>query len=224
MRRSRASRIRVGLAGLVAALVVAAGCGVPTDDAPRALSVDNVPFGLLTTAPTTTSTTVPPSQRARVRIFLVGADAQLVRLAEVVRPVARPVNPARVLAALFAGPTPEEQEQGLRTALPPDARLLSVSELIDPGLIVVNISAALREVTGAQLRLAVAQIVYTATALPRVSRVQLEIEGEPVQVPLEDGSVVSELAPSDFPTLDPGYMPPTTTTTEPVAEPGPGTP
>jgi hypothetical protein len=47
-------------------LVVA--CGVPEDDRPQELTADEVPFGLLTTAPTTTTTpeNLPPSREAEL--------------------------------------------------------------------------------------------------------------------------------------------------------------
>lgn len=213
--------MRRALVLLVLALAAAA-CGIPTDGTPRALPAEGVPNGLLELPTTSTSTTLPPLESASVNVFLLTAD----RLSPVERSVPADVQLVAVIEALLSGARPEEQEQGLSSAIPPTAELLDAQRRPAERLALVDLSSDFN-VEGAQLRRAVAQVVYTATALPDVERVTLLIEGREVEVPVEDGSLVRRpLTRRDFPTLDPDYVPPpttsSTTTTAPPPDPGPG--
>jgi hypothetical protein len=97
---------------VVVALVVATSCGVRSDQEPRELSADQVPYGLLDDAPATTTTvrarTVPTES---VVVYLVGPSDHLVR---VFRDVNRPPTVAKALTSLLFGVQVDEATLGLR--------------------------------------------------------------------------------------------------------------
>jgi hypothetical protein len=170
----------LGLA-LVGAL---AGCGVPSDSAPRALPLAEVPADLLAVDPVTTTTTVPVGTSTRVRIFLVGGGSPAERLVSVDRPVESPATVERVLSALLSGPNREESARGLRSAIRPgtivnSARVESKIAIID----LVNSAIA----NNADLILALAQMVYSATELPGVGGVRFTLDGKRAEVPTGSG-------------------------------------
>jgi spore germination protein GerM len=86
-----------------------------------------------------------------------------------------------VVAMLLQGPTPAEQQDGYRTAIPPATELLGVS--VENGLADVNLTAQF-EAAGAEVlqKFRVAQVVWTLTELPEVDAVQFRIHGAPQPV------------------------------------------
>lgn len=173
---------------LVAATVLLAGCGVPGDDSPRPLDEDAVPFDLL--APTAETTTIStPSVFAdtvRVAVFLADADG---KLQEVRRQVTTPMTVAKVVEALLAGPS-ETESSRLATAITSGTELLGI-EGPSEGLVTVDLSRDVLDITGRQQILALAQVVWTVTALPSVDRVLFEFEGEPTEVQNGNGTLTS---------------------------------
>jgi spore germination protein GerM len=99
----------------------------------------------------------------------------------------------RLLALLERGPS--ERDDGLRSAVPPEGPLRVER---DDGVVVVE----LPEVTGPDQLLAVGQLVLTFTSLAGVEQVRLERDGELVEVPLPDGSLVRRpLTAEDYESL-----------------------
>lgn len=92
--------------------------------------------------------------------------------------------------SLLEGPAQEEAATGLGTAIPNDTELLGV--VVDGGVARVNVSHQF-ELGAAQevLLLRLAQVVYTMTGVPRVDAVEFLVDGEPVNVVDETGSVVT---------------------------------
>ena len=178
---------RRALAVLVAVGAVVAACGVPTDDEPRAIETRNVPFALLApTAEATTTTQPSTTATERATIYLADADG---KLRAVRRSVASPATPARVLQALLAGPSDDEADS-YSTAITSDTELLSVDGP-DNGLVIVDLSRQLLDITGRSQILALAQVVFTVTALPSVDRVLFKFEGEPAEVQNGNGTLTS---------------------------------
>jgi len=66
-------RRRIGVPALCAvAAFVAAGCAIPTQNAPSPIAPSKVPFGLLNPHPPTTTTTQPkPSSLVPVKVFFL---------------------------------------------------------------------------------------------------------------------------------------------------------
>ncbi len=88
----------------------------------------------------------------------------------------------------------------LRSAIPPDTRLLGAS--LDGDELVVNVSSELQQLTGEALIDGVAQIVLTASEITGVSSVEIAIDGVPQQWPAGSGELQSEpLTRYDFPGL-----------------------
>lgn len=171
---------------LVSALVLAgAGCGVPTDGGPRALPDDAVPSDLLALDPITTTTTVPVGFSTSVRIYLVGGPIGSERLVSVERAVQTPATVERILDQLTLGPTPDETERGLRSALLPGTTVNSV--LVESGIAVVDLAEKALAVIGTDYILALAQLVYTATELQSVGAVRFTVDGRRASVPTGTG-------------------------------------
>ena len=116
--------------------------------------------------------------------------------------VARDVGdtPDDAMKALFEGPNTTELQAMLRSALPPGTRLLDVG--LDSGVLVVNVTSDLQQLTGEALIDGVAQIVLTASDITGVSGVEITIDGVRQQWPASSGELRSEpLTRYDFPGL-----------------------
>lgn len=182
----------------VGVLAIAGGCGISTDAAPRALPRRDVPFDLLAPAATAPTTTVVVAVSTEVPIYLVGPDQLVVAR----RLVESPPSLFRALESLLAGPTAEESAAGTRTAISNQTRLLSVRT--QSGVATLDLSGDFATIGGRDQVLAVAQLVYTATAAPGVLGVRFSLDGKPVEVPRGDGTLTQEpLNPSDYSAVAP---------------------
>ncbi len=191
--------MRLFLKPLVTALLGAlmfVGCGVTADDAPRNIAPSEVPFDLLT--PTSSTSTAVPRATMPAEVFLLRGS----RLEAAPRQVASPSTVGTVMAALVQGPTGEESERGLRSAVTPETSILS-AEVVN-GAATINVSEAFSRVGVRDQISALAQVVYTATNLPSVDRVQILLDGQVVQVPRADGtSTDAPLRRSDYSSFAP---------------------
>lgn len=175
---------------LALALLVggAVGCGIPTDNAPRAISRENVPDDVVGA---TTETTAPLAT-VTAPIFLV-QSAEDPRLVEVTRDIpasgspAGP-DPATVLETLLTA-TPDEREQanGITNLIPEGTRLASQPQLAR-GTLVIDLTEAIFNVVGENQRAAFGQIVCTADGLDGVDAVRFQVEGKPTQVQVDSGA------------------------------------
>lgn len=174
--------VRGGLVAAVLCLVVLAGCGVPTQATPQRMARSAVPFSLL--APSAPSTTLPPAPvEVPVQVFLVAPNGHL---APVTRDVSFPAPLSAVLQALLAGPTNPEATSGLESAIPSGARVLSVSEAAS--VATIDLGSAFGQLVGQTQIEAIAQIVFTATALPGIHAVKFELSGQAIEVPAANGA------------------------------------
>lgn len=178
------------------------GCAVPEDDEPRDLDPSSVPFSLLATSTTTTTEAQEPSvAQADVSVYLVDNDAD--QLVEVTRTVSAPASVRVALAELLSGPTGTELSSGLTSAISRSTALLGVDGP-QGGVVTVNLSDDVSSIGGQSQRMALAQVVFTATAAPGVEGVLFAFEGEPSQVPDGQGQSTAEpLDRADFATFDP---------------------
>jgi spore germination protein GerM len=107
------------------------------------------------------------------------------------------------------GPTEDELAQGLNSAIARSTVLLGVTGPQD-GVVMVDLSDDLRSIGGPGQRLALAQVVFTATATADVTGVLFAFEGQPSEVPNGKGESTTEpLDRSDFATFDPTAPSPT---------------
>lgn len=94
----------------------------------------------------------------------------------------------QAMADLLRGPTPEELGAGISTAVPPGAELLSVTQSGTTATVDLSKEFELSAEQSVLIQ-RLAQVVYTVTGLPRVSKVSFLIDGEPVSVVVQDGSL-----------------------------------
>jgi spore germination protein GerM len=70
------------------------------------------------------------------------------------------------------------------------------------GVGTVDLGGSFGQVGGQEQILAVAQLVFTATSVPGIVKVQFTLGGRPVEVPAGDGTLTQgPLGRSDFPSL-----------------------
>lgn len=190
-------RAVVGPALVVVCALTIGACGVPADDGPREIPAGQVPFDLLAPSTSQPETTLPV-MTVPATVFVLGPE----RLVPVTRSIARPPSLGAVLATLIQGPTDAEASAGLRSAVNPQTAVLS-SQVVN-GTAVVNVSEAFSGIATSDQILALAQLVWTATALPDVTSVQVVLNSVPVEVPRGDGSTTSQaLRRNDYAGLAP---------------------
>jgi hypothetical protein len=196
-RAAVSERVLAGLGALALALV-AGGCGLPTDSSPR----DIPPEFALDAIPSTVAPVVPSATGPRA-YFLSGPPGQIGTLL----PVSRQVDADGIVQSLFDGLTTSEQSRGLRTAIPEDTELLE-SRVLPDGTARIDVSDQIFAATDEATTEAVAQIVFTATGLPRASQVELLVDGERRAWPLGNGSSADgPLTRFMFPALSPSSRP-----------------
>ena len=177
---------------LAVAAIAIAGCSIQPEGAPNDLPDERADvFGDPATGDEAAGTN---------RIYLLAptdlAAPQQLRSAQ--RDV--PTAAASVLASLFAGPNQSERDAQIDTAIPADIELLAARS-VGP-VLTVDLNDVFDELTPDGLRLAVAQIVSTATDIEGVESVQLRIEGEPSVWPIGNGELTSRpLRKYDYPGL-----------------------
>jgi hypothetical protein len=185
---------------IVAVLTVAllAGCGVQSEDSPRKVASDNVPFDLL--APATSLGPTPNDEGVGRSVWFVDNDGLLARGE---RALESPTTPTAILTALLEGVTDAEASNGLRSSITSGTTLLDVDGPVD-GKVTVNLSGEVLTVSREEQRLALAQVVFTVTGLPNVDRVLFQFDGKPTKVPGRNDELTAEpLTRADFSQFDP---------------------
>ena len=167
---------------------------------------------------------VPSPVEAPVSIFLVMSSGHLVAVTREV-PAAQE-SLVTVLDALVQGPTNSEALAGLETAVPAQTTVLSA--ISGPGgIATVNLGGTFAQLVGQPQIQAVAQIVFTVTALPGVAGVSFELGGHAVEVPVASGAQVPVATRAQFtrsPPFDRWGSPPLATSgTAPSGTATPGT-
>lgn len=181
------------LALVLVTLTVMSGCSIQPDASPNDLPTERADvFGEPVTGDATAGTN---------RIYLLSPTDP--EAPQRLRAVQRDVTtaPASVLSSLFAGPNATERRDAqLDTAIPPDVELIAARPVGQ--VLTIDLSDSFDELTPDGLRLAVAQIVSTATDIDGVESVQLRIDGEPQVWPLGNGELTNRpLTKFDYPGL-----------------------
>jgi spore germination protein GerM len=120
-----------------------------------------------------------------VVIYLLAPNGTL---SAVAREVPVPAPLVTILTALVDGPTNAEATAGLQSAVPPQTQVIAAS--VTAGVATVDLGGTFAQLVGPPEIEAVAQIVYTATALPGVTGVTFELNGQQVAVPTATGAEV----------------------------------
>lgn len=188
---------------LLAALVLATGCGVPRDEAPRALDPSVAPFQAYVP-----EAAAEPQGDRPVGVYLVRAD----RLQRTERRIETPVSPERVLAQLLEGPTSQELMAGLTTAIPASVTIEAIE--LQSDIAVVSLAGLQQEQVRSDQLTAFAQIVATLDELAGIEGVRFRSGNTDLEVPRGDSSLTdSPLKLDDYTEL---LLPP-----PPTASPAP---
>lgn len=168
------------VASLAALAVAVSACSVPVDDEPIELSGSIVPD-----TTTSTSTTSPQVVTREEAVYFLDT-VEGTTLQPVLRSIAVGSGLQGVLSNLFDQRPREDQpdERGLSTAIPESATLLSASpDPANSNRLVVDVRGLFGDqgIQGAELRNALAQIVWTATEGTPELEVVFRQDGEPRQ-------------------------------------------
>lgn len=176
---------------VLAAAIAIAACGVQPQSSPHRIAADDVPFGL---AESTTTTSVAPGTRSPAFPVYFGAGGRLVG---VWRTVPAPLTLRSVLRALVAGPAASEAAFGLRSAIPPDTRVLSAD--VNGPVAEVDLDVTFLTTGPTNQVAALAEFVFTASAFDGVKAVRFLVDGQRVDVPRGDGTLASgPVTPADY--------------------------
>jgi spore germination protein GerM len=197
---ARARRI-APLAALAAAVLTGGACGLPQDDEPQIIARDDLPAELFE-QPTTSEQPSPEEGTSQVVFLLQTIDEQtsLIPVEVTVPADADADTEARSVITTLVEDPPIGEGDSLTSAIPANLEVLGVRR--DGDVLVIDL-AGLAEAESTGLRLAVAQLVFTATALEDISAVQFLDDGTFTEVPLDEGSAEpgATVMRSDFPTL-----------------------
>jgi spore germination protein GerM len=197
---------------------------VPTSGEPTTIRASDIPYGLASPTPTAPSGTTAETMLVETGVYLVTTEDVLVPRGRELSDGKLAERLDELLGQLAIGPSAQELADELSTALPPEVEL-RVSD-IDGGTVTVDIAGPVDAPTGTETRLAIGQIVLTATSVPEIRAVLLTREGEPIEAPLPGGELTSEpLTASMFaPFLTPAAPSPAVTSAPapPTAAPAPG--
>ncbi len=170
-------------------LLLTSACGIPTGGPPETIAPSDVPYGLTSTTPTGAAAPSPPPRSDQPRIYLVTADDVLVPRGRAVVEGALEQRLTQLLADLAEGPSSEELDDQLTTALPPEVTL--GLRAVDGDTATIDISTGEDSPSERESRRAVGQIVLTATSLPGIRGVLLTRDGKPLEAPLPSGELTS---------------------------------
>lgn len=174
---------RRALVVLVPMALLVSGCGLGVDASPVIVNKRDVPYHLL--APATTTTTQAGVQREYVTVYLEGPQ----RLVAVSSALTPPVTVRSVLSALGTGPTSRQASAGLKSPISTAAPLSETG--VKGGTVTISVGASFTKLAGHDQAIAVAQLVYSLTALPHVTSIDIRIHGKRAKVPTANGTLSS---------------------------------
>jgi spore germination protein GerM len=178
--------------GIMAVVALASACGIESDSGPRDIPDDQlVQAGVVVSGDEAVGT-------SRVYLLAPSDPDEPPRLRAVQRDV--PNESADLLDSLFLGPNTDEQEQQLGTALPREIELLSTRTV--GRVLTIDVTDVFGELTTGALRLAVGQIVVTASEIDGVDAVRVRVDGVTQTWPVGDGELTElPLTVYDYPGL-----------------------
>ena len=169
-------------------MLLAAGCGVPTEVQPRPLPTQGV-------VPTASQTPAPePTAAAEQATLWFVKGGQLV---PAMRSTEGPLNPQDLIDLLAAGPTEQEAAAGLRTAVvsvvtrePLVETARSQGVAVDPlprGTEAIVLAPEFTDLLAAEQVLVLGEVVTTLTVGATDALLFVDENGAPLGVPLPDG-------------------------------------
>ncbi|MGY1774128.1 GerMN domain-containing protein [Blastococcus sp. SYSU D00813] len=183
-------------AGGLLALALLGGCGLGGGEA-EAIRDSDVPYGLLSPTSSPPGPAAPSAEDGGARVYLLGPGDVLTPSDRQVSGTGLRERLGDLLDQLAAGPTADERAGALTSVLPPGTGLAVTA--VDGGTVTVDLSGPGEAPDGQESRLAVAQIVLTATTLADVRAVLLTQDGEPLEAPLPSGELTADpLTAADY--------------------------
>ncbi|MGH3350084.1 MAG: GerMN domain-containing protein [Nocardioides sp.] len=181
--RARSLLVVLGLLGLGLA-----ACGAPTDGKPREIEGSDIPYNLLE-EPSAAPSRPASDAASGPRLYWVdGRDRLVARAPSHYCTKGLGGLTRTILGQLAEGPSEPDLSAGLGTALPPESWLSLVE--IDGRTARLRITNE-ETVTTSRVVLATAQAVLTVTSIPGVDQVEVEFDGEPLQMPLPSGDLAT---------------------------------
>jgi spore germination protein GerM len=164
------------------------GCGVPVGGAPTVIANNQINPSALAPPPTT----LP--QGTTTFIYLV-AESGTPTPVPVLVPPDQCTSYQALLTRLVQGPNQDQETDGFFSAIPGGTVVLAVTprtvgDKPPSGPIVVDFNNSFADVAGTEQVLAVEQIVHTIDVLDAGAEVLFEIDGQPIEVPLQNGAQV----------------------------------
>jgi len=163
-------------------------CGVPTNGTTVPIEATDVPYGLASSTPSTTTPDGPTAATGptTAQVFFLDADLVLVPV-----PADGPGQVQDLLDQLAQGPDAEQRNLGFQSALGPDVTLSA--DPVQNGVVTVEVVALAQDPSADRLPLAVGQIVLSLTSVPGVRGVMLQRDGQAREVPLPGGVLTSRV-------------------------------
>jgi spore germination protein GerM len=178
------SPARAGLAAvgvvLAAAAMAVAGCGMPLSDGAEPLPAE---LAELAPLPQQESAIAAPTQVTD----LAWVKGDRLRLApREVMATDTATQAAAALAAVIAGPNPDELARGLSTEVPPD---LLATLILEGNSAIVDLQGSGDGPGTGNVTLGTAQLALAVLLVPGVDSVTFTVQGVPAEVPRGDGKV-----------------------------------
>ena len=175
---------RVSVLGYAAALMlcVASSCGVGVDSSPRVLQPSSS---------TTTTPAGPTSGRVTSVLYYVNDGSLIPQISELADRSLQTVLEADLLP-----PQAGSEDAGTLSSIPAGTRLIGLREAA--GNLTLNLSSEFGNVLGLSRQQAIGQLVLTATERSQVSGLNLEINGEPIQISTPARGDSSTVTACDF--------------------------
>jgi Sporulation and spore germination len=181
-------------------LIYVPGCGIGTQAEPKRLSTSQVPFSLL--APVHSAGHAGQPATVAVILYLLRRG----HLVAVARELPAPASFDARLRALVAGPTTEEAGRDLSSVV--SAPGLSFTGSLLASLAVINLPEVFLQLAADDQIDALAQLVYTATAIPDINWVSFRVNAQHVTVPRPDSSTTAApVTRADYQALAPRIEP-----------------
>lgn len=180
------------IASLSATLLLLTACGIPLDDAPRAIDVRTT-----TTRGNDDSATNSTTASADGTVALYYLNDNLLT---VVQTEGASRSPTQVLSALFAG-VPARARTDVSTQIPNGTQLLGT--VFEDGALTIDVSSEFDNLVGSGRTLALAQIVMTVTELEQVRSVSMRIDGVDVPIYSPEAGDTATVTDCDYRSLFP---------------------
>jgi len=184
----------MALLGLLGAVAFTA-CGVRLDATPQPIPAGAIPT---ISAPSSIEPTPSAASAGRVRVWFVQEDGLVPVITDLTRePI---VAPGDVVAALAAGPTVDQADEGMRSLVVDpitDAPLAAVSAdgpVADGGSVVVILAPAASALPSGEQVLLLGQVVLSLTGAGYSSVTFVDEAGAPAAVPLPGGRLLDRPA------------------------------